>query len=79
MTIRLESARLVMTEFEMNDAEDLFSCISPSITRFMPWEPPQSVAELKARRQEMAKAANAGDFRFVVRSKGTAECLGQRP
>ncbi len=76
MAISFESLRLVITEYEMKDAEDLFHCISPAITTFMPWEPPRSVDDLKARRREMASYASAGDFRFVIRSKVTAECLG---
>ncbi len=76
MAISFESLRLVITEYETKDAEDLFYCISPAITTFMPWEPPRSVDDLKARRREMASSASAGDFRFVIRSKTTAECLG---
>ena len=76
MGISFESARLVVVEFEMKDAEELFSCISPAVATFMPWEPPRSVDDLKARRQELACSASAGDFRFVIRSKATAECLG---
>lgn len=76
MTISFDSARLVITEFEMKDAEDLFSCISPAVATFMPWEPPQSVDDLKARRLELASSASAGDLRFVIRSKTTSECLG---
>lgn len=76
MGINFESPRLVIAEFEMKDAEDLFSCISTAITTFMPWEPPHSVDDLKARRQEMAKSANSGEFWFVIRIKATTECLG---
>ena len=76
MGISFESARLVVAEFKMKDAEELFSCISPAVATFMPWEPPRSVDDLKARRRDLAISASAGDFRFVIRSKVTAECLG---
>ena len=76
MAISFDSARLLIKEYEIEDAGDLFACISPSVTTFMPWEPPQSVDDLKARRQEMASSSSDGKFRFVIRSKTTTECLG---
>ncbi|MGI4765457.1 MAG: GNAT family N-acetyltransferase [Janthinobacterium lividum] len=76
MPISFTSARLTITEFDMMDADDLFACISPAITVFMPWEPPLSVDALKAQRRESLVSKRADDFWFVIRTRDTAECLG---
>ncbi len=60
----------------MTDAEDVFHCITPAITRFMFWQPPQSLAAYKARREETLRAADKAGFSFVIRRRDTMECLG---
>jgi hypothetical protein len=34
------SPRLQLSQFRMMDAQEVFGCITPGITKFMPWEPP---------------------------------------
>jgi RimJ/RimL family protein N-acetyltransferase len=64
----------------MSDADDVFDCITPAITRFMPWEPPQSLSEYKARRERMLlskdQTKDQSKFSFVIRRLDTTECLG---
>lgn len=71
--MRLETPRLSLTRFTMADAEEVFACIAPSITRYMSWEPP-------AREAYMARCATLIDspveIQFVIRLKDTGECLG---
>jgi RimJ/RimL family protein N-acetyltransferase len=76
MECSIRSARLNLSVFEMADAEEVFACITPAITRYMPWEPPRSLAEYKARRESMSCAHDPFDFSFVVRRNDTMECLG---
>jgi RimJ/RimL family protein N-acetyltransferase len=68
----------------MSDADEVFNCITPAITRFMPWEPPQSLSEYKARRERMLlskdqtldQTKDQSKFSFVIRRIDNMECLG---
>ena len=71
----IESSRLRLFEFQMTDAEEVFACITPAITRFMRWEPP-SWSDYKSRCEERLRAANANNLSFVIRRRDTNECLG---
>lgn len=70
------SARLNLKVFEMADADEVFACITPTVTRFMPWEPPRSLVEYKAARESRLRDKDPFDFSFVVRRNDTMECLG---
>src|SRR3981189_2430487 len=37
--IVIQSPRLQLSQFQITDAEEVFACITPSITRFMRWDP----------------------------------------
>jgi RimJ/RimL family protein N-acetyltransferase len=60
----------------MADADDVFGCITPAIAKFMPWEPPQSLNEYKARRAKLLQAKDHNNFSFVIRHLDNMECLG---
>ena len=76
MTDEIISARLRLSSYEMSDAEELFACITPAITRFMSWEPPQNFDDFKARRASQSEEDDPNDFSFVIRLLLTGECLG---
>jgi len=38
--IPIESKRLSLAPFSANDADAAYSCITPSLTRYMSWDPP---------------------------------------
>jgi RimJ/RimL family protein N-acetyltransferase len=59
----------------MTDAQEVFSCITPAIAKFMPWEPP-SWSEYVARCEKRVQAADPNRFSFVVRRLDNRECLG---
>jgi len=67
------SARLHLSQFQMADAEEVFACITPSITRFMRWDPP-SWSEYVARCEARSQAPTT--FSFVIRRRDSNECLG---
>jgi RimJ/RimL family protein N-acetyltransferase len=69
------SLRLQLSQFQMTDAEEVFACITPSITRFMRWEPP-SWSEFMARCEERLRAPELNTFSFVIRRRDSKECLG---
>lgn len=69
------SPRLQLREFQMMDAEEVFGCITPGITRFMPWEPP-SWSEYVTRCEKRVQAPEPAKFYFVIRRLDNGECLG---
>jgi len=76
MIAQIETSRLKLTEFQMSDAEDVFGCITPAITKFLFWEVPASLSTYKERREQWLKTKEPGNFSFVVRRRDTKECLG---
>ena len=73
--IVIQSPRLQLSQFQITDAEEVFACITPAITRFMRWEPP-SWSEYKARCEERLRAPNLNTLSFVIRRRASNECLG---
>jgi len=73
--IVVQSARLQLSRFQLTDAEDVFACITPPITKFMPWEPP-SWSEYLARCQKRVETPEPNNFSFVIRRRDSMECLG---
>ena len=66
--IHIESARLTICPFLAGDADDTFPCITPSLTRFMSWEPPPNRAEFDRLWQSWLPAIDDGsDFVFAIR------------
>lgn len=73
--IVIQSPRLRLSQFQMTDAEDVFGCITPSITKFMPWEPP-TWSEYLVRCENRVKTPEPNRFSFVIRRRDNGECLG---
>jgi RimJ/RimL family protein N-acetyltransferase len=73
--IVIQSPRLQLSQFQMTDAQEVFGCITPAITRFMPWEPP-SWSEYVTRCEKRVQAAEPNRFSFVIRRRDNGECLG---
>ncbi len=75
--IVIQSPRLQLSQFQITDAEEGFACITPSITRFMRWEPP-SWSEYMARCEQRLQAPEPNTFSFVIRrcDSKEKECLG---
>jgi RimJ/RimL family protein N-acetyltransferase len=73
--IVIESPRLRLSQFQMMDAREVFTCITPAIARFMPWEPP-SWSEYLTRCEKRVQAPEPNNFSFVIRRLDNMECLG---
>jgi RimJ/RimL family protein N-acetyltransferase len=73
--IVIQSPRLQLSQFQMTDAQDVFACITPAISKFMPWEPP-SWNEYVARCEKRVQAPEPNNFTFVNRRLDNKECLG---
>jgi len=69
------SPRLQLSQFQMTDAQEVFGCITPSVTKFMPWEPP-SWSEYVTRCEKRVQAPEPTKFSFVIRRLDGGECLG---
>jgi RimJ/RimL family protein N-acetyltransferase len=72
----INSLRLRLKPFQLADAADVFACITPSITRFLPWEPPASFNEYLSHHEQRIANVNGHDFAFVIRRHNSRECLG---
>jgi len=75
MALHIETARLSLDRFAMSDAEDVFRCITPAVTRFMAWDPP-TFDEYRSRCESLAQADDQAEISLVIRRKETRECLG---
>src|ERR1051326_5035288 len=73
--IVIQSSRLQLSQFQITDAEEVFACITPAITRFMRWEPP-SWSEYLARCERRVQAPEPNTLSFVIRRRDSNECLG---
>ena len=69
------SPRLQLSRFQLADAEEVFACITPAITRFMQWEPP-SWSEYIARCNKRLQTPEPNTLSFVIRRRDSKECLG---
>ncbi|ESY72901.1 acetyltransferase [Mesorhizobium sp. LNHC252B00] len=75
--MEINSERLRLKLFTADDAEDLFAAITAAITRFMQWEPPQSlVAFAEVWQSWLAPIHDGSDLHFVVRALANNRCLG---
>ncbi len=73
--IVIQSSRLQLSQFQISDAEEVFACITPAITRFMRWDPP-TWTEYLARCEQRVRQPNANTLSFVIRRRQDHECLG---
>ena len=69
------SPRLRLSQFQMTDAQEVFGCITPETTKFMPWEPP-SWREYVTRCEKRIRVPEPDKFHFVIRRLDSGECLG---
>lgn len=62
--------RLLLHPFEPADADEIFACITPSLTRYMAWEPPPSRESFALLWRSWGPLAETGsDYIFVVRRR----------
>lgn len=75
--ILIESPRLLIKPFSANDADATFSCITPSLTRHMAWEPPASRHEFDGIwRSWIPSIEDGSDYTFTVRQRADGSFLG---
>ncbi|MBZ9810685.1 GNAT family N-acetyltransferase [Mesorhizobium sp. BR1-1-9] len=76
-SLEIKSGRLSLKLFTPSDANELFACITPAITRFMQWQPPRSTtAFAEAWQSRLKPILDGSDLHFVVRCSRDDRCLG---
>ncbi|PRY08187.1 GNAT family N-acetyltransferase [Paraburkholderia sp. BL25I1N1] len=75
--IQIESTRLLIKPFSASDADATFSCITPSLTRHMAWDPPASRDDFDdVWRSWIPTIADGSDYVFAVRQHADGSFLG---
>ncbi|MDE1531170.1 GNAT family N-acetyltransferase [Pseudomonas carnis] len=75
--IRILSQRLNIEPFCEQDAVESSSCISPSLTRYMSWEPPASLEEYaQVWGRWLPAIADGSDIVFTIRERVGARFIG---
>ncbi|MBC9229309.1 GNAT family N-acetyltransferase [bacterium SPL81] len=73
----LESSRLNLFIFSIGDISDIYPCITPTLTRYMTWEPAQSLEALEhICKKWLIAEANVTDLHFVLRDKENLRFIG---
>jgi RimJ/RimL family protein N-acetyltransferase len=68
--IRITSDRLQLSAFTAHDADDAFACITPTLTRYMSWEPAPSRAAFRdVWMKWVAPIADGNEYVFVIRER----------
>jgi RimJ/RimL family protein N-acetyltransferase len=75
--IEFFAIRLALRAFTPADAPEIFAAVSPTITRFMAWDPsPSLVAFAEVWRQWLPRMTAGTDLSLVIRLRATDEFLG---
>jgi len=66
----LQTQRLDLFLFQMDDLADIYPCVTTTLTRYMTWEPAQSFAEIEQIGQKWLIAeTKRTDHHFVLRNR----------
>ncbi|KXZ72229.1 GNAT family N-acetyltransferase [Acinetobacter venetianus] len=73
----LQSSRVNLFVFQMDDLVDIYPCITKTLTRYMAWEPAENFEALEQIGQQwlLAESENT-DYHFVLRCKETHIFIG---
>ncbi|QBY54300.1 MULTISPECIES: GNAT family N-acetyltransferase [Cupriavidus] len=73
----IHSARLALIPFSGADADEVWPCITPTLARYMEWEPAPSLAAFRDVWQAWLPAMDDGsDFIFTIRRTSDGQFLG---
>jgi RimJ/RimL family protein N-acetyltransferase len=76
-SVSLSSQRLLLKSFTGDDAQEAFVAATPTVARFMPWEPAPSLEAFQLIWQSSVPKMRVGtDVSFTVRRKPSLEFLG---
>ncbi|PKF32335.1 GNAT family N-acetyltransferase [Acinetobacter proteolyticus] len=73
----LQTARLDLFVFQMDDLADIYPCVATTLTRYMAWEPAQNfAAQEKIGQQWLIAETDHTDRHFVLRRKQDQAFIG---
>ncbi|OEC84639.1 GNAT family N-acetyltransferase [Acinetobacter sp. YK3] len=73
----LQTPRLDLFLFQMDDLADIYPCVTTTLTRYMTWEPAQSFAEIEQIGQIWLIAeTKRTDHHFVLRNREDQQFIG---
>lgn len=77
LPLEIRTPRTIITSFTPSDADALFACITPTLTRFMSWEPPATPAAFAEVWREWLERAQAGlEMQLIVRAAADGTFIG---
>ena len=65
---------MLLSQFQVRDAQEVFECITPAVAKSMPWEPP-SWSEYVTRCEKRVQPLEPNGFSFVVRRLDNSNVL----
>ena len=75
--IVIQSSRITLKPFTAHDADESYHCITPTLTRFMSWEPPENRQVYDGIWQGWIQhIAEGSEYVFVIRHAESEEFLG---
>ena len=73
----ITSQRLALRPFTAADADEAFACITPTLTRYLSFEPPSAPADFEAVWRGWLREIAAGtDFNFTLRERASGRFTG---
>jgi RimJ/RimL family protein N-acetyltransferase len=73
----ITSQRLALRPFTAADADEAFACITPTLTRYLSFEPPSNPAQFEAVWRGWLQEIAAGtDFNFTLRERASGRFMG---
>ncbi|WP_336691533.1 GNAT family N-acetyltransferase [Delftia acidovorans] len=74
----ITSQRLALRPFTAADADEAFACITPTLTRYLSFEPASTPAEFEAVwRRWLQEIAAGTDFNFTLRERASGHSSGR--
>lgn len=74
---QLETSRLLLSTFNLSDGRDLYQHITPTLTRYLTWDPPVDFETQLAFYQNRLKLqTNGTEQHFILRTKDTRIFIG---
>lgn len=75
--LEIQYAALILKSFTAEDADEIYSCITPTLTQYMSWEPPQSRQDFQEVWQQwLINIRDQTELTLVIRHSDHHEFLG---
>lgn len=78
-TKMLETERLILRKYSLNDAEDMFNnwASNPNVTKFMTWQPYSSIDEVRKYILECIDSySNDSTYNWIIEFKESGQAIG---